>query len=110
MKYTLFFILLLIANYSLGQTQSEMNQQASESFLLADKKMTKVYQTLMARLSTQTEKDLLLTTQRAWIKYKEAHCKAIAYQYEGGSIQPLVLCGCLEDLTNERIENLNAYE
>jgi len=110
MKYSLFFLLLMIGNYTLGQTQTEMNQEALDSYTLADKKMTKVYQTLMARLATQTEKDLLLTTQRAWIKYKEAHCKAIAYQYEGGSIQPLVLCGCLEDLTNERIEKLNAYE
>ena len=63
----------------------------------------------MNSLSSQAEKDLLLEAQRAWIKYKEAHCKAVAYGYEGGSMKPLIACSCLEELTNERRKKLESY-
>lgn len=86
-----------------------MNNEALKAFNLADAEMTIIYKNLMAGLSTQTEKDYLLAAQRSWITYKEGHCKAIAYQYEGGSMQPMVKYNCLETLTRERIEQLKAY-
>ena len=46
--------------------------------------MAKLYKTVMNRLDTKKEKDMLLNAQRAWIKYKETHCTALANQYEGG--------------------------
>ncbi|NBX39264.1 MAG: DUF1311 domain-containing protein [Flavobacteriia bacterium] len=106
-KITL-ILMLLVGSYTFGQSQTEMNQEALKSYQIADAEMTVIYKDLMKSLG-QTEKNYLLTAQRAWISYKEAHCKAIAYQYDGGSMQPMVQCACLETLTRERIQQLNAY-
>lgn len=109
MKNTLFILSLIPYLAAFGQTQAEMNEEAKKAHSLADKEMTLVYKTLMANLTTQSEKDLLLAAQRAWITYKEAHCKALAQQYEGGSMMPLIYYGCLEEMTRQRMEQLNAY-
>ena len=71
--------------------------------------MTKLYKTVMNRLDTRKEKDMLLNAQRAWIKYKETHCTALANQYEGGSMMPLIYYGCLGQLTGERKAQLKEY-
>jgi uncharacterized protein YecT (DUF1311 family) len=109
MKKTFIFPFLLLFGLSHAQTQGEMNNEALEAFNLADAEMTIIYKNLMASLSTQTEKDYLLAAQRSWITYKEAHCKAIAYQFDGGSMQPMIKYSCLETLTRERIQQLTSY-
>ncbi|MFM2038771.1 MAG: hypothetical protein RL432_1710 [Bacteroidota bacterium] len=109
MKNTVFILSLIPYFATFGQTQAAMNEEAKKAHNLADKEMTLVYKTLMSNLTTQGEKDLLLAAQRAWITYKEAHCKALAHQYEGGSMMPLIYYNCLEEMTRQRMEQLNAY-
>lgn len=94
---------------SFSQTQYEMNEEAINAYTLADKKMYATYQLILENLSTKVEKDLLIASQKAWIVYKEAHCKSIAKGYEGGSMQPMIYNGCMESITNERINQLNQY-
>lgn len=108
-KILLGFIMLFFSQQIWAQTQQEMNNQAMNAHKKADADMTRTYKLVMNGLSSPTEKNLLLEAQRAWIKYKEAHCKAIANQYQGGSIYPLVLYSCLEDLTIERKKKLQQY-
>lgn len=60
----------------------------------------------MNSLTNASDKKLLLEAQRAWIKYKETHCKLVAKAYEGGSIQPLIYATCLTSITEDRIEEL----
>lgn len=98
-----------ITTLSFSQTQSEMNEEAFNAYTLADKKMYETYKLILANLSTKDEKDLLIASQKAWIVYKEAHCKSIAKGYEGGSMQPLIYNSCMEGITNERINQLNQY-
>jgi len=93
----------------MGQTQQEMNSQAKNAHNKADLEMAKIYRSLMSSLSSQNDKNLLLDAQRAWIKYKESHCKSLANQYQGGSMYPLVLYSCLEELTIERKKQLQQY-
>jgi len=108
-KITFLTVALIFCFAAFGQTQAEMNEEAKKAHSLADKEMTLVYKTLMANLTTQGEKDLLLAAQRAWITYKEAHCKALAQQYEGGSMMTMMYYGCLEEMTRQRMAQLNAY-
>ena len=94
---------------SFGQTQMEMNQQASNDYKKADARMAIVYKKVQKITLSETDKKLLLDAQRKWIFYKEAHCKSASASYEGGSIKPLIYFNCLTEITNERTKQLNGY-
>ena len=100
---------LFITNFCFGQTQTEMNQQASADYKKADAKMTAVYKKVQKIITDPKEKSLLLEAQRTWIKFKEAHCKSASAAEEGGSIYPLIYVTCLQQLTEDRIIQLNEY-
>ncbi|MCC6926501.1 MAG: DUF1311 domain-containing protein [Novosphingobium sp.] len=51
----------------------------------------------------------LLAAQRAWIAYRDAHCLALADQYRGGSIRPLIKNTCMTDLTKTRTAQLREF-
>ncbi len=111
MKNIIILVLFLcfINVVSFGQTQMEMNQQASTNFKKADAKMALIYKKVQKETPSDIDKKLLLDAQRTWIKYKEAHCKSASASYKGGSIQPLIYYNCLTEITNERIKQLNIY-
>lgn len=50
----------------------------------------------------------LLAAQRAWIAYRDAHCEAEGFQARGGSMEPMLVAGCLATLTRSRTEELKA--
>jgi uncharacterized protein YecT (DUF1311 family) len=41
--------------------------------------------------------------QEAWTKFRESQCDAETEVYKGGSIQPVVLLGCWQRLSGQRI-------
>ena len=105
------FITMLFSIFSVfgfSQTQAEMNAEASEKFKNADAVLSKTYKKVMA-MQDAAGKKLLLEAQRAWIKYKEAHCKSACLDNIGGSIYALVYYSCLTEQTEERIKHLNNY-
>lgn len=105
MKYLLLVFMLFAQTALHAQTQLEMNMEAAAEAKKADAAMTALYKKLMATLD-EKGKQLLLEAQRAWIKYKEAHCKSVANAYDGGSMQPMVYSGCIADLTRARSKEL----
>jgi len=109
-KKTIFFsvIAFLISFTGISQTQTEMNEQARKDFKKADDTMTATYKLALAKQDSDGKK-LLVEAQRAWIKYKESHCKSASDTYRGGSIQPLIYYSCLTELTDERTEKLKEY-
>ena len=111
MKNIIILVLFLcfINVVSFGQTQMEMNQQASTNYKKADAKMVLIYKKVQKETLSDIDKKLLLDAQRTWIKYKEAHCKSASASYAGGSIQPLIYFNCLTEITKERIKQLNIY-
>ena len=111
MKNIIILVLYLcfINVVSYGQTQMEMNQQASTNYKKADAKMALIYKKVQKETLSDMDKKLLLDAQRTWIKYKEAHCKSASASYAGGSIQPLIYFNCLTEITKERIKQLNIY-
>ncbi|MFZ1784355.1 MAG: lysozyme inhibitor LprI family protein [Ferruginibacter sp.] len=109
MKIAITIILLLFMQVAgNAQTQMEMNEQAAREFKAADKTMSALYKKVMA-LQDDAGKKLLLEAQRAWIKYKEAHCESAANMYRDGSIYPLIYNSCLRELTEERTKKLQQY-
>jgi len=59
----------------------------------------------MHRLDADGRK-LLLTAQRSWLAYRNAHCAFIASATEGGSAQPMIRAMCMEELTTQRNKEL----
>jgi len=106
MKF-IFFTCLLVFTQMTGhaQTQVEMNLQSAAEVKKADAEMTKAYKDAMS-YQDEKGKKLLLEAQRAWIKYKEAHCKSAAYALEGGSAYPQAYNICITELTKARTKEL----
>lgn len=91
------------------QTQMELNQCSSLKAKAADRELNQVYQQVQkTHRSAQLDK-LLVESEAAWIKYRDASCKFEADHFKGGSAMPLVYNTCLERLTKQRIEILKTY-
>ncbi|RYY47073.1 MAG: DUF1311 domain-containing protein [Chitinophagaceae bacterium] len=108
MKYLLLLFFVAPGLSATAQTQLEMNQEAADSMKIADAEMTLLYRKAVAKQDAAGRK-LLLDAQRKWIRYKEAHCKAVAQAYDKGSMQPMVFCHCITELTRERADKLKRY-
>lgn len=50
----------------------------------------------------------LLEAQRAWLRYREAHCRVDGYIARGGTLEPLLVSTCKARLTQMRTEELKA--
>lgn len=108
-KIFILVTLIFISTICFGQTEMEIHQQSNNAYKKADQEMTLVYKKVLKKLIDPNQRQLLIQAQRAWIKYKESHCKAIANLYEGGSMQPAIQADCLTELTKQRTRALQAY-
>jgi uncharacterized protein YecT (DUF1311 family) len=61
----------------------------------ADAELNQVYGRVQAKL-VPDERDQLQATQRLWLRYHEANCKAERGIYQGGSASSMVNAACLE--------------
>ncbi|HEX7821515.1 MAG TPA: lysozyme inhibitor LprI family protein [Sphingobium sp.] len=52
----------------------------------------------------------LLDAQRAWLRFRDAECQVEGYSMRGGSAEPMVISGCLTQLTKTRIQQLKDLE
>ncbi|MGB7372826.1 lysozyme inhibitor LprI family protein [Pontixanthobacter sp.] len=50
--------------------------------------------------------DALLAAQRAWIRYRDAHCQSEGYRARGGTLEPLLVSSCKAHLTRLRTADL----
>lgn len=48
----------------------------------------------------------LLEAQRAWIRYRDAHCALEGYEARGGSLEPLLVLTCKTQVTRLRTDQL----
>lgn len=103
----LFFFLTSCCNHAFGQTQAEMYQTAIASYTKVDAELNTTYNKLLKTLSAK-ERKLLITAQKNWIAFRDAHCAFEVEEFDGGSMQPLLLITCKEECTRNRIEELNS--
>lgn len=88
--------------------QNDMNFCADLAYRAADRQLNAVYRKLSSHLDAR-EKDLLTRAERAWVAFRDKECTYQSSENEGGSIYPLVYSGCLERLTKDRTQQIDAY-
>ena len=98
--------------------QQEMNWCAAREYEGADAELNAQWKVTAAAMKAR-DKDLdrtydtrpgyfdtLLSAQRAWIAYRDAHCASEGYWARGGSLEPLLVSTCKAKLTKERTQQL----
>ncbi len=55
------------------------------------------------------EEAALLAAQRGWIAYRDGECDLAGFEARGGSMEPMLVSGCLAELTRARTKQLKAY-
>lgn len=88
-------------------TQLELTERANEKLKLARARMQDAIAGIDARVG-DAQSQALMKSQTEWEGYCESQARAIASQYEGGSIYGFVYISELESLANERTARLQA--
>lgn len=98
--------------------QQGMNYCASVDFNAADAELNAAWKTVFPQLKTRDADvdtqwkglpETVLKAQRAWIKFRDAHCTAEGFKYRGGSIEPLIYHSCRAALTRERTKQITSF-
>lgn len=88
-------------------TQTELNQCAGANYEAADAALNKLYRQSLAGQADAASKRRLSEAERAWIAYRDRECAFEAGpQQGGGSIWPMEMSNCLENVTVERLHEL----
>ncbi len=90
-------------------TQLDMTTCADRAAKQSDRQLNIAYKQVRQayRNSDQKERlDKLTTTQLAWIKYRDTTCDWKASKFAGGSIAPMIYANCLDQLTQQRTQEL----
>lgn len=104
------------------QSQSEMNACAAIDFERADAELNAEYRRAVAHArasdreeSARLEGDdrpgdeaTLREAQRAWVGFRDAHCRLQGYEARGGSMESMLYDGCRAELTRARTAQLRA--
>ena len=103
-----------------AMTQSDINICANQDYAAADKELNAVYRTTMTAMQA-TDKELgeidqnyvgaveaLKKAQRAWIGYRDGQCELAGFEARGGSMEPMLVSGCLADVTKKRTADLKS--
>jgi uncharacterized protein YecT (DUF1311 family) len=102
-----------------AMTQAAMNMCSKREFDRADEALNAVWndvRTLAKREDAAYDYDdgqpgyweTLLKAQRAWLIYRDEHCRLSSYDARGGSLQPLLVNNCMTSLTETRTRELRA--
>lgn len=91
--------------------QATMNECAGKSLAAADKKLNDAYRQIEGRLKDDAAgKKLLIAAQRAWVAFRDAECNFQGGPRDmAGSMYPMVVAGCQEELTNSRLKDFEGY-
>ncbi len=102
--------------------QQEMNWCAGQDYAAADAELNAQWKITAAAMKASdagfaadgTAKydsragyfQTLLEAQRAWLRYRDAHCLVSGYEARGGSMEPLLALSCKAELTRQRTQQL----
>ncbi len=90
--------------------QASLNMCADMAYKKTDIILNAVYSQIVARLKgdPQTTK-LLVTAQKSWLSFRDAECNFATSGSAEGSVYPMLVTQCRDDLTSKRIEDLKLY-
>lgn len=97
------------------QTQADMNQCAARSAREADADLNLIYPQVVAYYE-QADRDSeskegvkrLRAAQRAWIAFRDAQCAVDGYEALGGSMESMLVSGCVAEMTKRRANELRS--
>ncbi len=93
--------------------QTSMKECAAKAYKRADAELNALYEQIVGRLKGDGDlaktRAALLSTQRAWIAFRDAQCAFVGSGVAGGSIQPTIVASCLAELTQKRIQDFKTY-
>ena len=90
-----------------AETQDVMNACFALGFKDADERMNTAYRATLRNLD-KAERLRVRAAQRAWLRYRELHCGAVAALWEGGSLQPTQFFACNASLTTARTKEIQS--
>jgi uncharacterized protein YecT (DUF1311 family) len=102
------------------ETQIAMTMCADQSYRRSDGELNRIWPQVVARArrldranavrfgSRPNAYSSLLAAQRAWLTYRDNHCRVAGYDALGGSMESMLVSHCLTDLTENRIEELRS--
>ena len=90
--------------------QSEMNACAYQAQKTSDDALNALYDRIMKRLKYDADtKELLKTSQRLWVEFRDADCRFQTAANVGGSAYSMIYSLCLRSLTDTRVSELKVY-
>ena len=113
MKASLLLLSAFICFTISGQTQTDLMNKQSDSYVKADKELNSVYQKILAeyKLDTAFIKNLK-QAQRIWVEFRDAEVRMKFPEREPGyygSSRPLCIGAYLEKLTIDRTNTLKQW-
>ena len=112
----------------LETTQLQLNECYGEQFRKADAHRNTVYASALKQLQgyrptarqrndaelqkhDETAVQKLEASEKVWFRYRDLHCEAARFEFEGGSMSPMIWAQCMAVTTQHRIEEIKAaYE
>ena len=104
--------LLLMLALTLGaqaQSQHQLNMNAAKEFAKSDKELTELYKVLLDSLD-KDGKAALISSEQAWVKYRDADSSLRAYPYKGGTIYAMAYTDAMNVHTRKRIDELKELQ
>ncbi len=102
-----------------AMAQMELNMCAYQDFEKADVELNAVWTQAKAfadELDSQEDEEsrkgaakALLAGQRGWIAYRDGACELAGWEAHGGSMEPMVVSGCLAEKTRARTKELQEF-
>lgn len=115
LKYLLlaFLFFLFIGAFAQGST-ADQNENAYQSYLVANKKMVKVYLKVYAGyekygINDDTQK-AFVASQKAFLNYRNKIALLHEAEFSGGSMMTLFKYKALKKLTEDRIKQMVFYK
>ena len=127
MRTLIIFSVLSLSTPALAQAidcenamaQQEMNMCALQDFEKADKELNEIWKEARAAArdldaeepdeTIRGAEKNLVAAQRGWIAYRDGSCNLAGWEAHGGSMEPMLISGCLADLTRKRTAELKEF-
>jgi uncharacterized protein YecT (DUF1311 family) len=91
-----------------AETQADFTRCAGEDARRSRARLDRLLAELRRTLDSRAL-PVLERAQAAWLAYSRSHCGWDGAAFEGGSMQPMIISGCMAALTEQRIATLKNY-
>ena len=90
-------------------TTLELRICANLAYQKSDSILNSTYQEIISELDDHDQirvKNQLKVAQQNWISFRDEHCEIYSDIYEGGSLSMVIFMQCLDEVTHNRIQEL----